>query len=148
MKTFAEKAYSTTAVDSDITQGRIQMMLEDLNINESRFTKVGDDYILEFIMRLDEHGEARKVKINIPIETDSSLSMQETKQLKNKAFRVLYYNLKNKFVSITNSLKTIEEEFLADLCITVDGKEMRIGDIILPQYKKSLEQGKVKMIKE
>lgn len=142
-RTFAEKAYQTTQLDFGYTQSKINDMLNELGINDVRITQEGLDYTVEFIVRM-RHGESpRKVRINVPFNSNLGESMKKEKRRKNAIFRVLYYHLKDKFVAVQNGLKEFEEEFLADLVIVANGKEQRLGDILVPKYKEMLKSSKV-----
>lgn len=134
-KTFAEKAYKQTQLDASYTQERINTMLEELGISQVRITRLGSNYMVEFVVNMYKNEAPRKVRINVPIDGDYG----DNERQKNSIFRVLYYNLKNRFVSVQNGLKEFEEEFLADLVVMVDGEEKRVGDIIAPRYKEMLK---------
>jgi len=138
-KTFAEKAYKLTKVDAEYTQTKIEEMLEQLGITSMSTSRIGGDYVVEFLVNL-YHGQApRKVRINVPIDDgDDELSR---KRLKDAIFRVLFYNLKNRFVTVTNGLKEFEEEFAMDMVVNINGHEQRLGDILVPAVKAQLERG-------
>lgn len=142
-RTFAEKAYSTTQVDYSQTQVRIIDMLHELGIMNTRITQSGNDYVVEFLVALRENEGARKVRINVPVNYEDWMTPKRRERERDKTFRVLFYNLKNRFVSVTNHLREFEEEFLSDLVIMNNGKEMRVGDLIAPKYKEMLKDGKV-----
>lgn len=136
MKTFAEKAYKHTKLDASYTQERINQMLEELGISQIRITRNGRDYTVEFIVNLYKGESPRKVRINVPV---GDVPEKNKEQQKNALFRVLFYNMKNRFVSVQNGLREFEEEFLSDLVVVVDGEEKRVGDIIAPRYKEMLK---------
>jgi hypothetical protein len=140
MKTFAEKAYQHTQIESSKSQEKIELMLEELGIRDVRFTKIGGNYIVEFLVNLHEGEKARKVRINIPVEDTWKKGKEGNKD---QLFRVLFYNLKNRFVSIVSGLKEFEDEFLSDLVIIHEGKEVRIGDVLAPQYKALIKNSSV-----
>jgi len=143
MKNFAEKAYQKTTVETSKTQEKIEKMLEELGIGSIRFTKDRGNYTVEFLVNLHEGEHPRKVKINIPME-DTEKSGEERN--KEQIYRVLFHNLKNRFVSVVNGLKTFDEEFLADLVIIHEGKEKTIGEILAPQYKKLIKDSLVPIL--
>lgn len=147
MKTFAEKAYKQTKVDYSLTQGKIVDMLNELNITNVRITQQGTDYSVEFLVRLQPNESFRKVRINVPFTSELGESISKQHKHKNQIFRVLYYHLKDKFVAVQNGLKEFEEEFLADLVIISNGKEQRLGDVIVPHYKSQLKEGKVAVLR-
>ena len=137
-KTFAEKAYKSTIIDAGITQNRITDMLEQLNINNLRFTKQGNDHRMEFIVKLYPDEAARKIWIDIPFTPMLGETPKQMKRRKDAIYRILMNNLKDRFVSIYNGLRTFDEVFLPDIVIIHNGTEMRISDIITPMIKKQL----------
>lgn len=145
-KTFAEKAYKYTQIESGRTQSQITDMLNDIGITDVRVTQIGQDYQFEFYVKLRHDEAPRKVRIELPILTELGEKPRSFAKRKNVLFRVLYYHLKDKFVAISNGIKEFEEEFLADLVIVADGKEQRLGDIIVPQYKHQLKKGSVAIL--
>lgn len=137
-KSFAEKAYQSTKLDFGYTQSKIQNMLNEVGITNVRITQIGDEYTVEFIVRL-RHSEApRKVRINVPYITESGDSLKKKANKKNALFRVLFYHLKNRFVAVSNGLREFDEEFAQDIVVTVNGKEQRLGDILVPEIKRQL----------
>lgn len=145
-RNFAEKAYQTTEVDKEITQGQITKMLEQLGIENIRVTQQGNDYRIEFLVRLRHDESPRKVRIDVPFTPELEDKTIDITRKKNILFRVLYWHLKDKFVAVYNGLKEFEEEFLADLVIVHNGKEQRLGDVIVPKYKQQLKKGKVAVL--
>lgn len=145
-RTFADKAYTKTTVEYQDTQARIVKMLEQLNINGVRFTKLDDNWTIEFLVYLRENENARKVQIKIPIDSNYDDRYMNEDQKVNQLFRVAFHNLKNRFVSVTNGLKEFEDEFLSDLVIIHNGKEVRIGDILAPQYQSLIKSSSVPVL--
>ena len=139
MKTFADKAYKHTYIDASTTELKINGMLEELGISQMRVTRAASNYVVEFIVKMYEGEASRKVRINVPLQ---EIGEKRGKQERDAMFRILYYNLKNRFVSVANGLREFEEEFLSDLVVMVDGQEQRVGDIIAPKYKKMLRDNK------
>ena len=121
-------------------------MLNDIGIHDIRITNENDDYSLEFMVKLKHNEFARKVRINIPFTTELRDTIRKKEQRKRVLFRILFYHLKDKFVAISNGLKEFEEEFLSDLVVIADGKERRLGDIIVPQYKHQLKTNKIAIL--
>jgi hypothetical protein len=138
-KTFAEKAYKTTKLDYSYSQGKIQDMLGELGIENVRFTQIGSDYSVEFLVKLQPNEHPRKVKIDVPINSELGESIRRQNKKRDAIFRVLYYHLKNRFVVVSNGLREFEEEFLSDLVMVVNGKEQRLGDMLVPKYKAQLK---------
>lgn len=145
-RTFADKAYRSTRLEASYTQGKIETMLAEIGITDVRVTKAGDDYTFEFLVRLQRGDSPRKVRINIPLTKIDGERDKKFQHRKDVLFRVLYYHLKDKFVAIKNGLKEFEEEFLADLVVVANGKETRLGDVIVPQYKQQLKTEKVAIL--
>lgn len=140
-KNFAEKAYQKTNVKASDSQDQITKKLNELGITDIRFTQSGSDHICEFLVKLQHQEYPRKVKINIPLNKDLDDSFKQKYQNdKNILFRVLFHNLKNRFVSIQNGLREFDEEFMSDICLIINGKEQRLGDIVIPQIKAQLKQ--------
>ena len=142
-KTFAEKAYTGTRVDYGYTQRQITKMLEAIGIDKIRITQEGNDFALEFFAQLRKGEAPRKVKINVPFTPELEDTYQAKQHKKDVLFRVLFHHLKDKFVAINRGLKEFEEEFLSDLMINHNGREVRLGDVLVPKYKKMLEKGDV-----
>jgi len=105
-------------------------------------TRDGLNYVFEFIVNMYKDQTPRKVRINVPLEDVSAKTEKGREQEKNALMRILYYSLKNRFVTVTNGLKEFEQEFLDDLVIMVDGKEQRVGDVIAPAYKQMLSENR------
>jgi hypothetical protein len=137
--TFAQKAYLTTKVPAGNTRAQIEKMLEGLNITETRITKVGSDYTVEFLVKMNTQEFPRKIKIDVPINSELGEDLKTAEKKKNMVFRVLYWHLRNKFIAVAKGLKEFEEEFMSDLVIKVGKDEVRLGDIILPKYKAQLK---------
>jgi len=137
-KNFAQKAYTGTEVSAEMTQVNIVKMLEALGISETRVTSAGNQYTVEFVAKLQHDESPRKVRINVPLDTVGDEEMSEEHK-KDVVFRVFYWHLKNRFVAINRGLKEFESEFLDDIVIVYQGKEVRIGDIRVPEIKRQLK---------
>lgn len=146
-RNFAEKAYKSTQLDHGYTEAKIRGMLMELGINDIRITQVGNDYHLEFLVKLQFNEAPRKVRIDIPFTPELEDTVKQKKRKKDALFRVAFYHLKDKFVAVYNGLKEFEEEFLADLVIVHEGREQRLGDVIVPKYKAQLKNSKVAILK-
>lgn len=144
---FAEKAYKTTRLDYGYTQEKIVEMLKEIGIVDVRITQEGNDYVLDFLAKLRRNEAPRMIRINIPYTPELSETIKQKQQKKNVLFRVLFYHLKDKFVAINRGLKEFEEEFLADLVVEENGQLKRLGDILVPKYKKMLKEGEVAVFK-
>lgn len=145
-KNFAERAYQTTTVDINFSEGQIIKMLESLGIVNIQITRVASDYRLEFFAQLRKDEMARKVRIDIPFMKELEDKNVDIEHKKNVLFRVLYWHLKDRFVAIQNGLREFEEEFLSDLVVMYNNKEVRLGSILVPQYKKQLKDNKLAVV--
>jgi hypothetical protein len=144
---FTEKAYMTTRLDYGYTQEKIVEMLKEIGIQEVRIVQEGNDYVLDFMAKMRKNEAPRMVRINIPYTPELTETLKQKQHKKNVLFRVLFYHLKDKFVAINRGLKEFEEEFLADLVVQEGGQLKRLGDIIVPKYKKMLKDGDVAVFK-
>ena len=118
-------------------------MMNEIGINDVRITQVGNDFMLEFMAKMRHNEQPRLVRINIPFTPELEDTEKQKKRKKNVLFRVLFYHLKDKFVAISRGLREFEEEFLPDLVVQHNGKQERLGDILVPKYKKMLQKGSV-----
>lgn len=142
-KNFAEKAYRYTHIQAGQTQEKLTTMLNEIGITDVRITQQGLDYTIEFIVRM-KHGEApRKVRMNVPFNTELGEDIRRQARRKDAIFRVLYWHIRDKFIAVQNGLKEFEEEFLADLVVMSKGQEIRLGDMLVPRYKEMLKDSKV-----
>lgn len=142
------KPYQGTSVNWAKSQTGIVKLLNSKGIYETRFTNLEDKFALEFRI-----GEGKKimfkvgivqglaVRILVPFEKTQDDSKRE-KQL-NQLHRVLFYHIKAKFVAIESGVTEFMEEFMPHLVIMdKSGNSTTLGQAILPQYKKNLEEGK------
>jgi len=142
MKNFISKAYKSTSVNWAKSQSAIYKMLGELGIYEIRFTNLRNKFALEFLVRLEEGEKPRAVRIIVPIKYDGDNEDKRTKEL-NIIHRVLFNHLKAKFIAIQTGLTEFEEEFMAHLLIIdKQGNSKTIGEAMLPQYKKAIDEGK------
>jgi len=141
IKSWANKAYKNTQVNWAKTQAGIYKMLGELGIYQIRFTNLKDKFALEFLVELEEGQKPRGVRIICPIKYQGEDEIKRTREL-NIVHRILFNHLKAKFIAIQTGLTEFEEEFMAHLLITDNkGNSSTIGDLMLPQYKKAIENG-------
>jgi len=146
-KSWANKAYKSTQVNWTKSQASIYKMLGELGIYQIRFTNLKDKFALEFLVVLEEGKKPRAVRIIVPIKYRGEDEVKRTKEL-NIVHRILFNHLKAKFIAVQTGLTEFEEEFMAHLLITdKNGNSTTIGDLMLPQYRKQLEEGKSKDFK-
>lgn len=144
---WANKAYKTTQVNWAKSQSAIYKMLGELGIYEIRFTNLKDKFALEFLVHLEEREKPRAVRIIVPLSYAGEDEEKRTKEL-NIVHRVLFNHLKAKFVAIQSGLTEFEQEFMAHLLVTdKHGNSVTMGQMLLPQYKKSIESGENKDFK-
>jgi hypothetical protein len=142
------KAYQGTSVNWAKSQTAIVKLLNSKGIFETRFTNLADKFALEF--RITENkkilfkagiAQGLAVRILVPFQASSDEKKRE-KEL-NQLHRVLYYHIKAKFVAIESGVTEFMEEFMPHLVIMDSkGNNTTLGQAILPQYKKNLEEGK------
>ena len=140
-------AYKNTSVNWAKSQSAIIKILNSRGITESRFTNLNDRFVFEF--RVIEEGVKKPlmVRIVVPVQYSGENEDKRQKEL-NILHRVLFYHLKAKFVAIDSGLTEFMEEFMAHLVIAdKSGREGTMGEMLLPQYKQSLESGSQKEIK-
>ena len=139
---WAKKAYKSTQVNWAKTQAQIYKMLGELGIYEIRFTNLRNKFALEFLVQIEEGQKPRGVRIVVPIKYQGEDEKEREKEL-NIIHRILFNHLKAKFVSIQTGLTEFEKEFMAHLIITdKTGNSTTMGEMLLPQYRKGIEEGK------
>lgn len=139
---WAGKAYKSTQVNWARSQAQVYKMLGELGIYEIRFTNIKAKFILEFIVQVKENEKPRAVRIIVPISYQGDNEKEREKEL-NIVHRILLNHLKAKFVAVQTGLSEFEEEFMAHLLITdKNGNSRTMGEMVLPQYKKAIEEGK------
>ena len=142
-KNFAQKAYRYTHLEAGETQAKITDMLNELGISDVRITQSGTDWTAEFIVKMRHDEAPRKIRINLPFDKNLGEDYKWQKKRKDAIFRVLYWHLRSRFISVQNGLKELENEFLDDLVVMHKGQEMRLGDILVPKYKEMLKHSQV-----
>lgn len=135
-----KKAYRTTSVYWGKTQAEIMTMLGQVGIDQIRFTSMPDRFVLEFMAQIDNKSIPRAVRIIIPLKTKKEDNPEKRNRELNIIHRILLNHLKAKFVAIGNGLTEFEQEFMSHLVITdPNGQSATMGEILLPQYQKNLE---------
>ena len=142
------KPYQGTSVNWAKSQTAIVKLLNSKGIYETRFTNLEDKFALEF--RIVEGKKIAfkvglaggvAVRILVPFEKFSD-EVKREKQL-NQLHRVLFYHIKAKFIAIESGVTEFMEEFMPHLVIMdKSGNSTTLGQAILPQYRKNLEEGK------
>lgn len=139
---WANKAYKTTSVNWAKSQSAIYKLLGELGIYEIRFTNLKQKFALEFLVQIGEEEKPRAVRIIVPIKYTGEDDGKRQREL-NIVHRILFNHLKAKFIAIQTGLTEFEEEFMAHLLITDNqGNSKTIGEVMLPQYKKAIDDGK------
>lgn len=138
--TWISGAYKSTDVYWGKSQAKIMTMLEQVGIDQIRFTSMPDRFVLEFMAKLDERSIPRAVRIIIPLHTTKEESPDRRNKELNIIHRILLNHLKAKFVAIGNGLTEFEQEFMSHLVVTDKaGKSTTMGEMLLPQYEKAIE---------
>lgn len=143
-----KKTYQGTQVNWAKSQTQIVKLLNSRGIFESRFTNLEDKFALEFRV-----SESKKLVFKIGIEKGISVRIvvpfqkftddkKRDREL-NRLHRVLLYHIKAKFVAIEAGVTEFMEEFMPHLIVMDNnGNSTTMGQMLLPQYKKSIESGK------
>lgn len=139
---WTKKAYKTTNVGWAKSQSAIYKLLGELGIYEIRFTNMKQRFALEFLVQVEEGQKARAVRIIVPIKYEGEDQTKREKEL-NIVHRILFNHLKAKFIAVANGLTEFEEEFMAHLLVPdKDGNMKTLGEVLLPQYNKAIDEGK------
>jgi hypothetical protein len=140
--TWIKGAYQTTSVYWGKTQGQLMVMLEQIGIQQVRFTSLPDRFVLEFVSVPKEKGIPRGVRIVVPLVNRPSDQNDKRNKELNVIHRIVFNHLKAKFIAIESGITEFEQEFMAHLIIKdKNGRDTTIGETILPQYNKNI-QGK------
>lgn len=137
-----KNAYKSTEVHWGKTQAKIMEMLGDLGIEQIRFTSMPDRFVLEFVAKIEERSIPRAVRIVVPLLTKPSDEPRKRNGELNTIHRILLNHLKAKFIAIGTGVTEFEQEFMSHL-VVVDGqgRSTTMGEALLPQYRKNLEEG-------
>lgn len=137
-----KNAYSNTKVNWAKSQQAIMKILQDIGIEQIRFTNMPDRHVLEFLSK-EEDKIPMGVRIVTPLKVKSTDSPDRRNKELNVIHRVLFNHLKAKFIAIASGLTEFEQEFMAHLIITdKNGNTSTLGEKLLPQYEKHIEGGK------
>lgn len=143
MKTasWIKNAYSTTQVNWAKSQQDIMKILQDVGIEQIRFTNLSDRHVIEFAVK-DDGKVPKGVRIVTPLVSKVSESPDKRNKELNVIHRILFNHLKAKFIAIHSGLTEFEQEFMAHLIITdKNGNSTTLGEQMLPQYEKHVEGG-------
>jgi hypothetical protein len=139
-------AYRNTSVHWSKSQAEIVKMLTARGIYQTRFANLEDKFAVEFIAP-QENGKPVGVRIVVRFSYYGDNEQRRQNEL-NRLHRVLFYQLKAKFVGIDNGLVEFMTEFMARLIVTErNGNSTTMGETALPQYKESLKADKQKDFK-
>lgn len=142
--TWVSGAYKTTSIYWGKSQSEIMKMLEQVGINQIRFTSMPDRFVLEFMAQFNTNSIPKAVRIVVPLFTKADDSPEKRNKELNIIHRILLYHLKAKFVAIGNGLTEFEQEFMSHLVITdKQGRSTTMGEAMLPQYEKNLQDGEI-----
>jgi len=138
--TWITEAYKRTSIHWVKSQASIIKMLQQLGIDQIRFTTVPSRLVFEFMTNFDEKNAPKAVRIFVPLRVTKDDTPDKRNQELNMMHRLLLNHLKAKFVAIGNGLTEFEQEFMSHLVITdKSGKSTTMGEALLPQYEKNLE---------
>lgn len=146
----ARKTYEGTSVNWAKSQVAITKLLNGQGIYESRFTNLKDKFALEFRVTESKKillgvGVSKGITVRIVVPFSDSTDEKKREKELNRLHRVLLYHLKAKFVAIEAGVTEFMEEFMPHLVIMDrSGNSSTMGQVLLPQYKKSIDSGEQK----
>ena len=144
------KSYEGTTVNWAKSQTQIVQLLNKQGIFESRFTNLEDKFVLEFRVVESKKlilgiGTAKGVTVRIVVPFKKETDQKRRERELSRLHRVLLNHIKAKFVAIENGVTEFMEEFMPHLVImNLQGDSTTMGQALLPQYKKQLENGEQK----
>jgi len=139
-------AYKTTSVNWAKSQTAIVKMLTARGIYQTRFTNLEDKFVVEFLAP-QEKAKPVGIRVIVPFKYSGEDEKKKQQEL-NRMHRVLFYHLKSKFVAIDSGLTEFMEEFMPHLVVLDEkGNSSTMGQVLLPQYKESIESGEQKNFK-
>lgn len=139
---WAHRAYQYTLVDWAYTQDSIINLLQEVGIREYRFSREGNDVVLELLVKLYTDEKMRHVKIVAPYTPLLGETTKQRKRALDRIYRILFYKIRDRFISITSNVNTFDEAFMPDIMVDDGtGRKQRMADIILPAMKKRMKLG-------
>lgn len=144
------KAYKGTKVNWAKSQTQIVKLLNSNGIFESRFTNLEDKFVLEFRVQESKKiilgiGMAKGITVRIIVPFIHTSDQKKRENELNRLHRVLFNHIKAKFVAIESGVTEFMEEFMPHLVIMdKQGNSTTMGQALLPQYKKQIENGEQK----
>lgn len=123
-------------------------MLEQVGINQIRFTSMPDRFVLEFMAQFNEASIPKAVRIIVPLHSKPADPPEKRNKELNIIHRILLNHLKAKFVAIGNGITEFEQEFMSHLVVTDKaGRSTTMGEMLLPQYESNLQNGEIVQFK-
>jgi len=128
--------YKQTYVSASRSQEKIEKLLKDFGISETRFTNISKQIIFEFNYPLDREGKILKMGVRIIVNLPNSKDEEQTRK---QYYRILLHHLKAKFIAVESGLQEFGQEFLGNLTYSLpNGKIVTVAEIIAPQLEKNL----------
>ena len=125
--------YYTTTVSVDRTQAEIQHLLYKHGAQGTRWTSIPNEgvYEVEFLFPVDqEDGTNRLLMFRV---RPTIIKRPGGEPHPEATMRLVFWWLKTKLESIQYGLRTVTEEFLAEVVHQLpSGKEATIGEILIP----------------
>jgi hypothetical protein len=137
------KSYKNTKVHWGKSQAKIMQLLSKQGIVDVRFTMLESRniFVCEFNKTIEDKSAGVRIQIPIP-------DAKDREQVKNQIHRALFYYLKSKFEAMDFGLVEFLQEFMPFLVIqNKAGRQLTMGEAILPQYQKNLKTGQQEEIK-
>ena len=151
------KSYGNTRVHWGKSQADISKLLTGYGVKDTRFTFLDSrqEIICEFNYetKISAYGVESEQGMNVGVRIITPIpESRDDEQAKNQAYRVLFYSLKSKFITVTIGQREFVKEFMADLVVfDKKGNSQTMFQAVMPQYVKGIvsgQQGEIKMIEE
>ena len=85
-----KNAYKSTEVHWGKTQTKIMEMLQEIGIEQIRFTSMPDRFCLEFVVKLENKSIPRAIRIVVPLDTKPSDEPRKRNGELNTIHRIFY----------------------------------------------------------
>ncbi len=124
--------YYSTTVEAETTQAKITKMLYEYGAEGTRWTNLGKDIIeLEFIWKVETPEGERPMQFRL---RPPMMLKKDGEPHPKQTMRLVYWWLKAKLEAVVYGLRSIEQEFLAEVVGQLpSGEEVTVGEMLIPQ---------------
>lgn len=138
--------YRKTSVNWAKSQTQIAKLLEDVDVQDVRFTFMQSQK--QIICEFNYQSTLESKPVIMGVRTITKLKdVKDLEQEKNRAHRILFNKLKSRFIDIQEGNEEFVKVFMADLVVfDKNGLSKTMSEIVLPQYNKGLITGEQKEI--